>query len=109
MKAALLSGLVFPGTGHLFLKQYPRGAALLLVALTAAIVIVEDAYRRALTIVDRIISGEVSVDSAAIAAMVSDSASDADSSKVTIAAFVLCACWLVGIIDSYHTGLTTDE
>jgi len=34
-KAALLSGLIFPGIGHIVLKQYVRGSILALVALLA--------------------------------------------------------------------------
>ena len=105
MKAALLSGLVFPGLGHLLLKRYPRGSVLVLGALIATSVIVADAYRRALTIVDRIVLGDVPVGSAAIAQMVADSSNGANSPKVTIAIIVLGACWLIGIVDSYRLGI----
>jgi hypothetical protein len=39
-KAALLSGLVFPGVGHMVLKRFLRGSILMLSALTALLVIV---------------------------------------------------------------------
>ena len=104
-KAALLSGLIFPGIGHIVLKQYLRGSVLMLFALVALSVIVSSIYQRALTIVDRINSGDIPVDTGAIAEMVSNSTSGADSFIENIALIVLGACWLIGIIDSYRLGV----
>ena len=108
-KAALLSGLIFPGIGHLVLKQYLRGSVLLLLALVAFSVIVTRVFQRALTIVDRINSGEIPVETAAIAEMVSNSTSGADSLVETTAMIVLVTCWLVGIIDSYRLGALQEK
>ncbi len=107
-KAALLSGLIFPGIGHIVLKQYLRGSVLMLFALVALSVIVTWIYQRALTIVDRINSGDIPVDTGAIAEMVSNSSSGADSFLENIAVIVLGACWLIGIIDSYRLGVTQE-
>jgi hypothetical protein len=58
-KAALLSGLIFPGIGHIVLKQYLRGSILALVTLLAVSAMVKVAFQRAQTIVDRVVSGEI--------------------------------------------------
>jgi len=108
-KAALLSGLVFPGIGHIVLKLYLRGSVLMLFALVALSVIVTRIYQRALTIVDRINSGDIPVDTGAIAEIVSNSASGADSFIENIAVIVLVACWLIGIIDSYRLGVAQEK
>ena len=108
-KAALLSGLIFPGSGHIVLKQYLRGSVLMLFALVALSVIVTRIYQRALTIVDRINSGDIPVDTGAIAEMVSNSTSGADSFIENIAVVVLGACWLIGIIDSYRLGVAQEK
>jgi hypothetical protein len=108
-KAALLSGLVFPGLGHMILKQYLRGSVLALLALVAFSIIVTRAYQRALTIVDRVIGGEVPADTAAIAEMVSNSTSGADGFVENIAVVVLVVCWLVGIFDSYRLGVAQEK
>ncbi len=108
-KAALLSGLIFPGIGHIVLKQYLRGSVLMLFALVALSVIVTRIYQRALTIVDRINSGDIPVDTGAIAEMVSNSTSGADSFIENIAVIVLGACWLIGIIDSYRLGVAQEK
>ena len=103
-KAALLSGLIFPGIGHMVLKQYLRGSVLMLSALVALSVIVTRVFQRALTIVDRINSGDIPIETGAIAEMVSNSTSGADSLVESTAVIVLGACWLIGIIDSYRLG-----
>ena len=108
-KAALLSGLIFPGIGHLVLKQYLRGSVLMLSALIASAIIVTAVFQRALTIVDRINSGEIPVDTGAIAEMVSNSTNGADSSIESISMIVLGACWLIGIIDSYRLGIAQEK
>jgi hypothetical protein len=81
-KAALLSGLIFPGIGHIFLKEYLRGSALVVLSLAALSVVVTIAYQHALLIVDR-------VENAAV--------------------IVLVACWLAGIIDSYRLGAVQEK
>ncbi len=108
-KVALLSGLIFPGIGHIVLKQYLRGSVLMLFALVALSVIVTRIYQRALTIVDRINSGDIPVDTGAIAEMVSNSTSGADSFIENIAVIVLGACWLIGLIDSYRLGVAQEK
>ena len=108
-KAALLSGLIFPGIGHIVLKQYLRGSVLMLFALAALSVVVTRMYQRVLTIVDRINSGDIPVDTGAIAEMVSNSTSGADSLIENIALIVLVACWLIGIIDSYRLGVAQEK
>jgi hypothetical protein len=108
-QAALLSGLIFPGIGHMVLKQYLRGSVLMIFALIASSVIVTAAIQRALTIVDRIIGGEIPVETGAITALVSKSASGADSSSVNVSVILLGVCWLIGIIDSYRLGISQEK
>ena len=108
-RAALLSGLIFPGIGHIVLKQYLRGSVLMLFALVALSVVVTRIFQRALTIVDRINSGDIPVDTGAIAEMVSNSTSGADSFIENTALIVLGACWLIGIIDSYRLGVAQEK
>jgi len=108
-KAALLSGLVFPGIGHMVLKKYLRGSALIISALIASSIIVTVVIQRALTIVDRINSGDIPVETGAIAEMVSNSTNGADSLIENISVIVLGVCWLIGIIDSYRLGIAQEK
>ena len=108
-KAALLSGLVFPGIGHFVLKQYVRGSILMLVALIAMSAIVRIVFQQAQAIVDRVVSGEIPLETGAISELVANSSNDSDSLIPSISVIVFFACWLIGIIDSYRVGMALEK
>jgi hypothetical protein len=108
-KAALFSGLIFPGLGHMILKQYLRGSILMLATLIALAVIVKVATDQALAVIDSMASGEIPVDTGAMSELVSDSVSSTDSSMVNFSLIVILACWLIGIFDSYRLGNIQDK
>lgn len=108
-KAALLSGLIFPGIGHLLLGKYFRGSALLMTSLVTLSVVVVRAYQHAMLIVDQIINGDVPMETSAITQAVSNSTSTTDTLVDNIAVIVLAACWLAGIIDSYRLGTMQEK
>ena len=81
----------------------------MLSALAALSVIVTSVFQRALIIVERINSGDISVDTGAIAELASNSTSGADSLVESTAVIVLGACWLIGIIDSYRLGTAQEK
>lgn len=108
-KAALLSGLIFPGVGHMVLKYYLLGSLLLFSALVALYVLVDRAVQRALTIVDRINSGEIPLEVGAISEAVANSTSGAGPLGDNAPVIVFAVCWLVGIIDSYRRGRVLDQ
>ncbi len=91
------------------LKKHLHGSVLMLAALAALSVIVTRVFQRALTIVDRINSGDITVETGAIAEMVSNSTSGADSLVESTAVIVLGACWLIGVIDSYRLGAAQEK
>ena len=108
-KAALLPGLIFPGIGHISLKQNLRGSILILIALTAAAVVVNEAFKRAQLIVDRIVSGEIPVDAAVISGLASDPSGGSGSLIPGLSTFIFGACWLIGVIDSYRVGINLEK
>lgn len=103
-KAALLSGLVFPGIGHMMLKHYLRGTVLMFSSLIAFWLLVDGAYQSARTIVDGINSGDIALEANAILAAASASGASTGSLLPAFASIVLLACWLFGIVDSYRLG-----
>ena len=108
-KAVLFSGLIFPGLGHMVLKQYVRGSILMLAALIALAVIVKVATEQALAVIDSMASGEIPVDTGAMTELVSNSVSSADSSMVNYSLLVILVCWLIGMVDSYRLGNIQDK
>jgi hypothetical protein len=91
------------------LKQYLRGSVLMLSALVALSVIVTKAIKQALTIVDRINSGEISVEAGAITELASIPTNGAEGSILSIAALVVGAVWIIGIVDSYRLGIIQEK
>ena len=104
-KAALLSGLIFPGIGHLYLKRYVHGIALCVASASAIYFIASVAVTTALEVAEKIQSesGGVAPDMAAIMDLVSQQSSGSEQS-VNIATVALVVCWVIGIVDSYRQG-----
>jgi len=103
-KAALLSGLIFPGIGHLYLGQRLRGWLVMLTAIAATALIAQDVIHRALGIVEQINSGGMLNQTDAIAEMVAKSGGGPESQIANAALIVLGLCWLFGVVDSFRLG-----
>ena len=108
-KAALLSALVFPGVGHMYLKKYLFGTVLAGVSSVGIYSIISKTVENALQIVEKIQSGSVQPDVAAIAALVSEQPIGAEADLLNTAMTVFIICWLIGIVDSYRVGRTQDK
>ncbi len=102
--AVVLSALVLPGAGHLYLKQAGRGMVLIAVSLVCLGVIVAQAMQQASAVLVQLESEGGVLDPGQFAELVSQSASHAGSGAATAATLVLVACWLYGIIDAYRQG-----
>ncbi len=103
-KAALLSALVFPGIGHLYLKRFPLGLLLSAGSAFASYFVVSRAVGKALPIAERIRREGVPLDADAIARLVSEHSLGADNSSIGVAAIAFLVLWLVGIFDSHRLG-----
>jgi hypothetical protein len=108
LKGALLSGLVLPGVGQLWLKHYMRGIALIGVFLTATAVIVTKAAQQAFAILEKIESEGGAVDLVAIVHSASRPSANSGDFTFKAASLVLILSWIVGIIDAYLVGRKKD-
>jgi hypothetical protein len=107
-KAMLLSALVFPGTGHFYLKSWITGVVLSSAAAVALYYIAVVAWETALDIAGRIQNGSIPADSQVISDLVSQQLQT--HQQVTgMATIVLATCWLLGIIGSYWIARTADQ
>ena len=108
IKAALLSGLVFPGTGQIALKHYTRGIALILTTSVCVFYIVKQAVNQAFSILDRL-NQSGSLDMNAISQAASQASGTSGSVMVNIVYILITGCWLFGIIDAYAIGKEMDS
>lgn len=104
IKAALWSGLVFPGAGHLFLQRYGRGIGLIGVSAICLFIIVSNAAEQAMAVVAKIEADGVMPDPSRILALASQGSAAADTQSLSIATMVLLVCWIVGVLDAYRLG-----
>lgn len=109
VKAMLLSGLVFPGLGQLVLKYYKRGIALTLATFVCFYVLIENAMRQALAIVDKIDLSSGVVDEKTITAVVSEAGKASDTVAIKLVVWALLILWVIGIVDAYVMGKRKDR
>lgn len=97
--AVLLSLLVFPGAGHVYLKQRLRGLAFLVPALLAALYVLNQAMDEANKIVGQLVAGSSTLDPAALAAQLEQSSGNTLLSN--LASAVMLICWLGSAVDAW--------
>ena len=100
--AVLMSALVIPGAGHLYLKYFPRGIALIAISLACVWVIVDSALQQASTVLEKLEASGVELDQSQLTELVTQASNSSGSTVDTVATVVLAGCWLIGIIDAYR-------
>lgn len=103
IKAALVSALVFPGTGHFLLGRAARGCLFLLPAAAGAAYLASQVLERARPIMAQVESGALPFDPELIAERLS-AAPGAEGPLMTVAVAVCLLCWAGSIIDCLLIG-----
>ena len=102
--AVVLSALVLPGAGQIYLKHYQRGIAFIGVSLTCLWFIGVRAMQQASAVLLQMESHEGALDAAQMAEWVSQSQEGPGSTVATLAVWVLLVCWVAGMIDAHRLG-----
>jgi TM2 domain-containing membrane protein YozV len=108
IKAALISALVFPGAGHLYLKRYAMGALLTVVSVITLYILVSTAIAVALKVIDKLVTSNIPPDLNSVMNLVSPQAHSTELST-SVATTVLFVAWIIGIVDSYRLGLVQER
>lgn len=104
IKAALLSGLIFPGVGHLYLKSYGRGIALLVLSAICLFILTSKVFDQANAVLQKIQAEGGVMDPARILELASQTPPAADTPALSVATLGLIACWVIGVVDAYRLG-----
>lgn len=107
-KAVLLSALVFPGLGHLYLKRWAAGIVLSGVAAYAVYTIASVTMRIAMDVIHKIESSGLAPDIDTITALVTQQVTGSEQAT-DMATIAFAACWLLGIVGSYLHGRAQDK
>ncbi len=102
-KAALLSGLVFPGLGQIYLKRYMRGLTIIIPVILGLMLIIAMAVIGALEGLKKIQieGGNADMDTILNLAVTYSKPSAVHSEIIFL--FIVC-CWLFSVIDAYRIG-----
>lgn len=108
-KAALLSGVLGAGSGHLYLKRYRRGAILIVSTLSALVVIATQAVKQAQVIFEKITpeSGNLTFDELSV--LVEKTSTSEELFLTNMATMVIMMVWTFGIFDAYKIGKDQDK
>lgn len=104
IKSALLSGLVFPGAGQLYLKKYRMASLLIVTVLACLYFIITEAIEQAMNILQQIEASGSVINPSNIVEMSTRAASNADGTTTSIATLLIAICWFVGIVHAYLSG-----
>jgi len=100
-KAILVSALVYPGLGHIFLKYYTQGLLIIASFSLPLWFIISDVITKTNQVIAEVQNGQVPLDAVAISDAISHS-SGTDMQTLSIYSYVMLAVWVIAIVDIYR-------
>ncbi|GGB74166.1 hypothetical protein [Shewanella inventionis] len=107
--AALLSALICPGSGQLWLGKKWLGWGFISVSLLCIMVLMNHIISRAQVIAEQILAGNVANDLSSIYAEVSKVALDAQSAELSQLTWLFIANWTLSIASAFWLGAKQDK
>jgi len=104
LKAALMSALICPGSGQIWLGKKWQGIGFMTLSFVCLAVMMNFAIERAQVIADKILAGEVALEYSAIYAQITQ-VPDGDMAQIsTWITWLFVANWLTSVITAYLVG-----
>lgn len=104
VKAALLSGLVFPGVGQLSIGYKKRGWLIIFVIGVCLFLIMSKIMQQAASIVEKMQASGVTLDIESISNKTSGLVGFSDNSSLNTLLVLLILGWVSSVIDAYFLG-----
>ncbi|MCK5386730.1 MAG: hypothetical protein KAJ39_06070 [Gammaproteobacteria bacterium] len=104
VKAALLSGLVFPGVGQLSIGYKKRGWLIIFVIYVFLYLIMTKIMQQAASIVEKMQTSGVALDIESISNKTSELVGFSDNSYLNTLLVLFVLGWLISVIDAYFPG-----
>ncbi|MCP5076466.1 MAG: hypothetical protein GY951_00170 [Psychromonas sp.] len=109
VKATLLSLLLYPGAGHIFLKKYKLGFVLVGVFSVPLLLLVGDIVNKTNQVIARIESGDIPADIVAITHAASNITSGPEAQTMNVNIYIMGAVWLISALHAYCIGKSIDK
>jgi len=109
LKATLLSLLLYPGAGHIFLKKYKLGFALISIFSVPLLLLVGDIVNKTNQVIARIESGDIPADIVAISQAVSNITAGPEAQTMHVNIYIMGAVWLISAFHAYWIGKKLDK
>jgi TM2 domain-containing membrane protein YozV len=100
----LLSALLFPGWGQLYLKKYKRGLAFLLPVAAGIICICWSLMQVAINTIKAAPLKKGSVDLNTVLKLTNDSLKTLDSTTLSLIMLIIIGLWIFSTVDAYFLG-----
>lgn len=100
--AILLSALVFPGAGHVYLKRYVSALLLGGISFVAVYYLTVKIVEHAMQVVEKVQSGGVPADISVISDLVTRQLAGTAGQQLDLATYTIIICWLIGVLDTYR-------
>lgn len=108
-KAVLLSLMVFPGAGQIFLKRYVLGLVLILICSYCLYIMIATIWLVSETLSNDILSGKIQPNLSAIVAAVKNAMSLLTTPEMLKVKIIMGVCWVLSGIHAYWLGKKLEE
>jgi len=110
LKAAIYSGIVFPGTGYFIVHHNKRAITFILATLICLSFIMYEAYYKAQIIAQSIVErGVIPSSITQLREQILSTPGILTASEINAIYTAIIFIWLVGLVDSYRIGLRLDN
>ncbi|GGQ14580.1 hypothetical protein [Shewanella litoralis] len=107
--AALLSAIICPGSGQVWLGKKWLGWGFISVSLLCVMVLMNHIISRAQVIAEQILAGNIGNDLSTIYAEVSKAALDTQSTDLSAITWIFIANWAISIATAFWLGAKQDK
>ncbi|GLS90138.1 hypothetical protein GCM10007916_12050 [Psychromonas marina] len=104
VKALLLSTLLYPGSGHFFLKRHLVGCMFAVLFSVPLLFLLDEIVTKTNQVITQIENGYIPLDIAAITDALTGILSDTEGQTLTLNVYVMSVVWVVSAIDAYRLG-----
>ncbi len=103
-KAALLSGLIFPGVGQISVGHIKRGWFIIAVVCLYLYLIISEIIHKMYSAIAEMQESGAAMDTEAVSKMTSDVMSFSANTYLNVVLILLIVTWIVSVIDAYILG-----